>query len=122
MLDALSVPVERRLVLFPPKLSVELAACFHVEPAALPVIPPVPVVVTVPLFVNTVVAVLNAIVSANVIFAVEETDVRGILRGGGSDADIAAAIRENVRQKWLGHQINTQQFVPPPRPMYSIGG
>lgn len=56
------------------------------------------------------------------LFAVEETDVRGLLRGGGSDADIVAAIRENVRQKWLGHQINTQQFVPPPRPMYSIGG
>ena len=56
------------------------------------------------------------------LFAVDETDVRGLLRGGGSDESIAEAIRENVRQKWLGHQINTQKFVPPPRPMYSIGG
>ncbi len=56
------------------------------------------------------------------LFAVEETDVRDLMRGGGSDEAIAAAIAENVRQKWLGHQINTQKFVPPPRPMYSIGG
>ncbi|MEO8097516.1 MAG: GTP 3',8-cyclase MoaA [Acidobacteriota bacterium] len=56
------------------------------------------------------------------LFAVDETDVRGLLRGGNSDADIAAALRENVRQKWLGHEINSQKFVAPPRPMYSIGG
>ena len=56
------------------------------------------------------------------LFAVDETDVRGLLRNGGSDDAIAAAIRENVRQKWLGHEINTAKFVPPPRPMYSIGG
>jgi cyclic pyranopterin phosphate synthase len=56
------------------------------------------------------------------LFAVEETDVRDLMRAGGTDEAIAAAIRENVRQKWLGHEINTQKFVPPPRPMYSIGG
>ena len=56
------------------------------------------------------------------LFAVEETDVRDLMRAGGSDEAIAAAIAENVKQKWLGHQINTQKFVPPPRPMYSIGG
>lgn len=56
------------------------------------------------------------------LFAVEETDVRDLMRSSGSDEAIAAAIAENVRQKWLGHQINTQKFVPPPRPMYSIGG
>jgi len=27
-----------------------------------------------------------------------------------------------VKAKWIGHQINSTQFVPPPRPMYSIGG
>jgi len=27
-----------------------------------------------------------------------------------------------VADKWIGHEINTQKFVPPPRPMYSIGG
>jgi cyclic pyranopterin phosphate synthase len=56
------------------------------------------------------------------LFAIEETDVRGLLRGGGSDDDLARSIRENVRSKWLGHEINSPAFVPPPRPMYSIGG
>jgi cyclic pyranopterin phosphate synthase len=55
------------------------------------------------------------------LFAIEETDVKAILRGG-SDEELAAAIRGNVAGKWLGHQINTNRFVPPPRPMYSIGG
>ncbi len=56
------------------------------------------------------------------LFAVEETDVKGLLRSGAPDDAIAAAIRGNVLQKWMGHEINTQRFVPPPRPMYSIGG
>jgi cyclic pyranopterin phosphate synthase len=56
------------------------------------------------------------------LFAIEETDVRGLLRGGGSDEDLARTIRENVWSKWLGHEINSPAFVPPPRPMYSIGG
>jgi len=60
------------------------------------------------------------------LFAIEETDVRELLRGGASDQAtdeaIAAAIRSNVAGKWLGHEINSQKFVPPPRPMYSIGG
>ena len=56
------------------------------------------------------------------LFAVEETDVRDLLRANGSDEAVADAIRENIRQKWIGHEINTQKFVPPPRPMYSIGG
>jgi GTP 3',8-cyclase len=58
------------------------------------------------------------------LFAIEETDVRELLRSGHADADerIAATIRKVVADKWLGHEINSQQFVPPPRPMYSIGG
>jgi cyclic pyranopterin phosphate synthase len=56
------------------------------------------------------------------LFAVEETDVRGLLRGGATDEELAAAIRGCVADKWIGHQIGSQQFVPPPRPMYSIGG
>jgi cyclic pyranopterin phosphate synthase len=56
------------------------------------------------------------------LFAIEETDVRGLLRGGAPDEAIADAIRSNVAGKWLGHEINTQKFVAPPRPMYSIGG
>ncbi len=56
------------------------------------------------------------------LFAIEETDVKGLLRGGAPDEAIAAAIRGNVLQKWIGHEINTQHFVPPPRPMHAIGG
>ena len=55
------------------------------------------------------------------LFAIEETDIKSILRGG-SDDDLRGAIRGTVRAKWMGHEINSAQFVPPPRPMYSIGG
>ncbi|MEQ1885669.1 MAG: GTP 3',8-cyclase MoaA [Bryobacteraceae bacterium] len=56
------------------------------------------------------------------LFAVEETDIRTLLRNGSPDEAIALAVTDSVKAKWIGHQINTQKFVPPPRPMYSIGG
>ncbi|MGI8988512.1 MAG: GTP 3',8-cyclase MoaA [Bryobacteraceae bacterium] len=56
------------------------------------------------------------------LFAIEEADVKGLLRGGGSDEEIAAVIRGNVADKWMGHEINSAKFVAPPRPMYQIGG
>jgi cyclic pyranopterin phosphate synthase len=56
------------------------------------------------------------------LFAIEETDVRALLRGGAADEEIEQAIRATVQAKWEGHEINTARFVPPPRPMYSIGG
>lgn len=56
------------------------------------------------------------------LFAIEETDVKGLLRSGADDEEIAGALKRNVSGKWIGHQINSTQFVPPPRPMYSIGG
>src|SRR5450432_1153899 len=56
------------------------------------------------------------------LFAVDETDVRELLRRQAPDEEIAQAIQSCVSDKWIGHQINTTQFVPPPRPMYSIGG
>jgi cyclic pyranopterin phosphate synthase len=56
------------------------------------------------------------------LFAIDETDMRGLLRSGAPDQDIADAIRASVKDKWIGHQINTAKFVAPPRPMYSIGG
>ncbi len=58
----------------------------------------------------------------NCLFALEETDLRGLLRNNGSDAAIAEAIRESVAGKWEGHQINTAQFIKPDRLMHSIGG
>ena len=56
------------------------------------------------------------------LFAIEETDVRQLLRDGSPDEAIAQAVRRCISEKWIGHQINSTQFVPPPRPMYSIGG
>ena len=56
------------------------------------------------------------------LFAIDETDVRTVLRTGGSDEAIRDAVRSCVKDKWLGHEINSQKFVAPPRPMYSIGG
>lgn len=57
------------------------------------------------------------------LFAIDETDVRDLLRGGAADEEIAGVIRATVRAKWLGHEINQgERFVPPPRPMYAIGG
>lgn len=56
------------------------------------------------------------------LFAIEEIDVKALLRGGQPDEAIAERIEETVRRKWAGHEINATGFVPPPRPMYAIGG
>lgn len=56
------------------------------------------------------------------LFAIDEDDLKGPLRAGATDEEIVAIIRRNVAGKWLGHEINSPQFVAPPRPMYSIGG
>jgi GTP 3',8-cyclase len=58
----------------------------------------------------------------NCLFAMDEMDVRKLLRENGSDAAIAKVIAANVKAKWIGHQIGAAKFVPPPRPMYAIGG
>lgn len=56
------------------------------------------------------------------LFAVEETDIRALIRRNATDEEIAEAVGGSVRAKWLGHEINSTRFVAPPRPMYSIGG
>jgi cyclic pyranopterin phosphate synthase len=56
------------------------------------------------------------------LFAIEEADVKTLLRNGSGDEAIAQRIRSNITSKWLGHEINTARFVPPPRPMHAIGG
>jgi cyclic pyranopterin phosphate synthase len=56
------------------------------------------------------------------LFAIQEDDVKSLMRSGASDEEIAALIRRNLASKWEGHEINSAKFVPPPRPMYSIGG
>jgi cyclic pyranopterin phosphate synthase len=56
------------------------------------------------------------------LFALDETDVRALLRGGASDDDVAAAIERCVHAKWAGHAINQVQFIRPRRSMSQIGG
>jgi cyclic pyranopterin phosphate synthase len=58
----------------------------------------------------------------NCLFAVRETDLRSVLRGGGSDDDLAAAIVADVGNKWAGHSIGQVTFVRPDRSMSQIGG
>jgi cyclic pyranopterin phosphate synthase len=58
----------------------------------------------------------------NCLFALTEVDVKVLLRGGGSDEQIAEVIRTNVWAKWEGHEINTSRFVKPLRTMHAIGG
>ncbi len=57
----------------------------------------------------------------NCLFALDEVDVKALLRGGG-DEQLADAIRGNVAAKWEGHEINTARFVKPQRTMHAIGG
>jgi cyclic pyranopterin phosphate synthase len=56
------------------------------------------------------------------LFAIEEDDVKSLMRSGAGDEEIAALVRRNLSEKWEGHEINSAKFVAPPRPMYSIGG
>ena len=49
----------------------------------------------------------------NCLFSVRETDLRAILRGGGSDDDLAAAIEAEVGRKWAGHSIGQVHFIRP---------
>lgn len=58
----------------------------------------------------------------NCLFSTTEWDARAILRGGGSDAELAALIRSAVGAKRAGHGIDTPDFVKPQRAMYQIGG
>jgi GTP 3',8-cyclase len=58
----------------------------------------------------------------NCLFAIDEADVKGLLRGGVAEGEIAEVIRRNVAAKWEGHQINTARFIKPQRTMHAIGG
>lgn len=58
----------------------------------------------------------------NCLFSLDETDIRGMLRGEASDTEIAEAVRASVSAKWEGHEINTARFIQPERLMHSIGG
>ncbi len=56
------------------------------------------------------------------LFSKEDHDLRGLLRDGASDEDLAFFIRSVVLEKEEGHRINEPDFVPPSRTMVFIGG
>lgn len=56
------------------------------------------------------------------LFSADETDLRGLLRGGASDDAIETAWRAAMWSKPAGHGINDPDFVQPARPMSAIGG
>jgi cyclic pyranopterin phosphate synthase len=56
------------------------------------------------------------------LFAVRERDLRPVLRGGGTDDDLAREIEAEVGTKWAGHAIGQAVFVRPTRSMSQIGG
>jgi cyclic pyranopterin phosphate synthase len=58
----------------------------------------------------------------NCLFALDEVDVKPLLRESQDDVLLAQRIRENVYAKWEGHEINTARFIKPLRTMHSIGG
>jgi cyclic pyranopterin phosphate synthase len=60
------------------------------------------------------------------LFALDEFDLRGILRSGAPDDELddrlAVAIAGAVSTKWAGHRIGKVDFVRPNRSMSQIGG
>ncbi|QBD77958.1 GTP 3',8-cyclase MoaA [Ktedonosporobacter rubrisoli] len=56
------------------------------------------------------------------LFATEETDLRAVLRSGGSDEDLARTIRNAVWHKELKHYIGDKRFKRASRSMSRIGG
>jgi cyclic pyranopterin phosphate synthase len=58
----------------------------------------------------------------NCLFALQEVDIKHLLRENAAEEDIAEVIRQNVHEKWEGHEINTSRFIKPLRTMHAIGG
>jgi cyclic pyranopterin phosphate synthase len=58
----------------------------------------------------------------NCLFALDEHDLRGPMRAGATDDDLAAIVERAVGEKWAGHAINEVHFIRPKRGMSQIGG
>ncbi|MFJ8439273.1 GTP 3',8-cyclase MoaA [Kitasatospora griseola] len=58
----------------------------------------------------------------NCLFATGETDLRGALRSGASDAELAELWRAAMWGKKAGAGIDDPEFLQPARPMSAIGG
>jgi cyclic pyranopterin phosphate synthase len=56
------------------------------------------------------------------LFGDDETDLRALLRGGATDADIAERWRGAMWNKQAGHGIDADDFIRPERSMGAIGG
>ncbi len=56
------------------------------------------------------------------LFSLGEYDLKPLLRGGGTDADLAAELRRIVWHKEERHHIGEADFVQPERTMSCIGG
>lgn len=56
------------------------------------------------------------------LFSLEEFDVKGPLRAGGTEDELARVFQECIASKWAGHHINEANYERPVRAMYSIGG
>src|SRR5712692_3762324 len=58
----------------------------------------------------------------NCLFARDESDLRGPMRSGATDEELAARWRRAVAAKLPGHGIDDPGFLQPARPMSAIGG
>lgn len=58
----------------------------------------------------------------NCLFSQGETDLRGPLRSGATDAEVVAFMQQCLAVKRAGHGIDDPTFLQPPRPMSAIGG
>ncbi|WP_433321460.1 GTP 3',8-cyclase MoaA [Micromonospora chersina] len=58
----------------------------------------------------------------NCLFATEESDLRGALRAGADDDELARRWRAATWGKRAGHGIDDPTFLQPARPMSAIGG
>ena len=58
----------------------------------------------------------------NCLFSQKETDLRGPMRAGATDDELARLIQGEMWRKAPGHGIGTADFAQPDRPMSAIGG
>ena len=58
----------------------------------------------------------------NCLFAVNEFDVRSLLRSEATDDEVGALLERAVAAKWAGHGIGRVEFIRPARSMSQIGG
>ncbi|NQU37003.1 MAG: GTP 3',8-cyclase MoaA [Actinobacteria bacterium] len=58
----------------------------------------------------------------NCLFATEESDLRGAMRSGATDAELAHRWVAATTNKAAGHGIDDRSFLQPTRPMSAIGG